>query len=77
MCSLDEYGSNAIPGSLAAGIHSGIGSVVAGSPFAVLQSAAAGGYGAAIVNGVVQGGGVLTSLGGLVGLVGGGNGTTS
>ena len=42
-------------GSAAAGMQAGIGNVVAGSAFAVLQSAAAGGAGAAVVNGVVGG----------------------
>ncbi|KAG4260543.1 hypothetical protein FPRO03_02366 [Fusarium proliferatum] len=43
----------------AAGIQSGIGSVVAGSAFATLQSAGAGGFGLAVVNGVVQAAGVV------------------
>jgi hypothetical protein len=42
-------------GTIAAGVQSGIGNVVAGSAFATLQSAAAGGYGVAAVNGVIQG----------------------
>ncbi|KAJ4039745.1 hypothetical protein NW758_008616 [Fusarium oxysporum] len=46
-------------GSAAAGVHSGIGSVVAGSAFATLQSAGAGGFGLAVVNGVVQAAGVV------------------
>ena len=46
-------------GSIAAGIQSTIGSVGAGSWFAALQSAGAGGYGVAIVNGVVQGVGAV------------------
>ncbi|WXC62739.1 hypothetical protein SNK03_008569 [Fusarium graminearum] len=41
-------------GSTAAGVQSGIGSVAAGSLFATLQSASAGGYGVAIVHGAVQ-----------------------
>ncbi|KAF4448807.1 hypothetical protein F53441_7856 [Fusarium austroafricanum] len=41
-------------GSAAAGIQSGVGSVVAPSLFATLQSAGAGGYGVAAVHGVVQ-----------------------
>ncbi|KZM28362.1 uncharacterized protein EKO05_0005186 [Ascochyta rabiei] len=40
-------------GSIAAGIHAGIGSVAAGSAFATLTSAAMGGYGAIIVFGGV------------------------
>ncbi|KAF1996227.1 hypothetical protein P154DRAFT_580154 [Amniculicola lignicola CBS 123094] len=40
-------------GSLAAGIQSGLGNVVAGGVFATLQSAAMGGYGAATVAGAV------------------------
>ncbi|KAI0479845.1 hypothetical protein F4859DRAFT_477531 [Xylaria cf. heliscus] len=48
-----------VGGSIAAGIQSAIGSVVAPSVFATLQSAAAGGYGVAAVSGTVQGLGVL------------------
>ncbi|KAI1821767.1 hypothetical protein F4861DRAFT_517702 [Xylaria intraflava] len=55
------FGANGIvAGSVAAGAQSGIGSVVAPSVFATLQSAAAGGYGVAAVSSAVQG------LGGLV-----------
>ncbi|KAH7023699.1 hypothetical protein EDB80DRAFT_49372 [Ilyonectria destructans] len=50
------FGANGIVGgSIAAGAQSGIGSVVAPSLFATLQSAGAGGYGVAAVHGVVQG----------------------
>jgi hypothetical protein len=42
-------------GTIAAAAQSGIGNVVAGSTFAVLQSAAAGGAGAILVNGVAAG----------------------
>ncbi|KAI4626851.1 hypothetical protein J4E83_004004 [Alternaria metachromatica] len=42
-------------GSAAAAVQSGIGNVAAGSAFAVLQSAAAGGSGAILVNGVAAG----------------------
>jgi hypothetical protein len=42
-------------GSAAAAAQSGIGSVAAGSTFAVLQSAAAGGAGATLVSGVAGG----------------------
>ncbi|TLD24566.1 hypothetical protein E2P81_ATG11902 [Venturia nashicola] len=41
-------------GTLAAGLHAVLGDVAAGSVFAVLQSAGAGGTGLAVVNGVVQ-----------------------
>lgn len=41
-------------GSVAAGIHAVIGAVAAGSIFAILQSAGAGGAGLFIVNGFVQ-----------------------
>jgi hypothetical protein len=44
--------------SAAAAAHSSIGNVASGSLFAALQSAGAGGAGAAVVNGVVQGIGV-------------------
>lgn len=50
------FGANGVVGgSIAAGAQSGIGSVVAPSFFATLQSAGAGGYGVATVHGVVQG----------------------
>lgn len=39
-------------------MQGGIGNVTAGSAFAIAQSAAAGGYGVAAVNGVVQGLGI-------------------
>ncbi|KAL0937820.1 uncharacterized protein CTRU02_207551 [Colletotrichum truncatum] len=53
-----------VAGSAAAGVQSGIGSVVAPSLFATLQSAGAGGYGVATVYGAVQGvGGVIASAG--------------
>lgn len=48
-----------LPGSLAAGAQSGIGSVVAPSLFATLQSAGAGGYGVSAVYGAVQGAAAL------------------
>ncbi|KAJ9601939.1 hypothetical protein H2200_013498 [Cladophialophora chaetospira] len=52
-------------GSAAAAVHAGIGNIVAGSAFAIGQSAGAGGAGLAIVNGVAQaGGGVLIAAGG-------------
>lgn len=46
-------------GSIAAGVQAGIGNVVAGSAFAILQSAGAGGAGAAIVGGAVQAAGII------------------
>ncbi|RMJ09673.1 hypothetical protein CDV36_010717 [Fusarium kuroshium] len=65
------FEAGVIGGSFAAFIHSCIGNVAAGSPFAVLQSAGAGGYGMAIVSNVFG----LTGLGmtvvGAVGMVGG------
>jgi len=54
-----------ILGSAAAGIQSGIGSVAAGSAFAILQSAGAGGAGLAVVNGVVQAAGAIVGATGL------------
>ncbi|KAI1767042.1 hypothetical protein GGR53DRAFT_161510 [Hypoxylon sp. FL1150] len=48
--------------SIASGIQSGIGSVVAPSLFSTLQSAAMGGYGAAVVNGVVSAGGAVIAV---------------
>lgn len=53
-------------GSLAAGAQSGIGSVVAPSLFATLQSAGAGGYGVSAVYGAVQGVAALGTGGGLL-----------
>ena len=51
-----------VAGSTAAGFQQGIGSVVAPSLFATLQSAGAGGYGVATVYGAAQAvGGVVTS----------------
>ncbi|TGJ86713.1 hypothetical protein E0Z10_g2023 [Xylaria hypoxylon] len=56
------FGANGIiAGSAAAGIQSGIGSVVAPSIFATLQSAAAGGYGIAAVSAAIQGAGTLVA----------------
>ncbi|KPM37770.1 hypothetical protein AK830_g8802 [Neonectria ditissima] len=50
------FGANGIVGgSVAAGVQSGIGSVVAPGLFATLQSAGAAGYGVAAVHGTVQG----------------------
>ncbi|KAF6830341.1 hypothetical protein CPLU01_07396 [Colletotrichum plurivorum] len=58
------FGPNGvIAKSLAALIHSILGDVVAKSTFAILQSAGAGGSGAAIVNGTVQGAGGLVTGG--------------
>ncbi|KAI0402761.1 hypothetical protein F4802DRAFT_574307 [Xylaria palmicola] len=61
------FGANGIVvGSMAAGAQSGIGSVVAPSLFATLQSAGAGGYGVAAVAGAFQGlGAVIGSSGAL------------
>ncbi|KAK1700908.1 hypothetical protein BDP55DRAFT_625174 [Colletotrichum godetiae] len=54
---LAGFGSQGIvAGSAAAGIQAGIGNVVAPSLFATLQSAGAAGYGATVVNGVIQAG---------------------
>ncbi|KAK7428483.1 hypothetical protein QQZ08_004921 [Neonectria magnoliae] len=51
------FGANGVAGgSIAAGVQSGIGSVSAGGLFATLQSAGAGGYGVAAVNGAIRGG---------------------
>ncbi|KAI0181665.1 hypothetical protein GGR52DRAFT_48688 [Hypoxylon sp. FL1284] len=56
--------------SLAAGIQSGIGNVVAPSLFATLQSAGMAGYGAAVVNGAVSaGGGTLALASGVTALM--------
>ncbi|KAI0147425.1 hypothetical protein GGR57DRAFT_250664 [Xylariaceae sp. FL1272] len=53
-------------GGIAAGIQAGVGNVVAPSLFATLQSAAMGGYGAAVVGGAVQAaGGVVAGGAGL------------
>lgn len=50
-------------GTLASAIHSGIGNVATGSLFAAAQSAAAGGAGAVILNGIVQVGGAAIAAG--------------
>ncbi|KAL6864005.1 hypothetical protein J3F83DRAFT_716295 [Trichoderma novae-zelandiae] len=56
--------------SLASGIHAGIGSIGAGSLFATVQSAAMGGYGAAVLTGATQAaGGAVAGAGALVALV--------
>ncbi|KAJ4198174.1 hypothetical protein NW755_000862 [Fusarium falciforme] len=63
---LAGFGANGIVGgSLAAGAQSGIGSVVAPSLFATLQSAGAGGYGLSAVYGAVQGAAALGAGGSL------------
>ncbi|KAI4170754.1 MAG: hypothetical protein LQ343_004716 [Gyalolechia ehrenbergii] len=56
-----------VRGSAAAAHHAEIGNVVARSFFAVLQSAGAGGYGVAVVNGVVQVGAALMGMGSVIG----------
>ncbi|KAI0133284.1 hypothetical protein F4776DRAFT_624885 [Hypoxylon sp. NC0597] len=57
------FGANGIAaGSVASGIQAGIGNVAAGSAFATLQSAGMAGYGAAIVNGVIQAGGAAIAV---------------
>ncbi|KAL6892429.1 hypothetical protein HDV57DRAFT_481998 [Trichoderma longibrachiatum] len=57
--------------SLASGIHAGIGSVGAGSIFATVQSAAMGGYGAAVLTSATQAGGfVAAGTGGLMTFMG-------
>ncbi|KAI9373310.1 hypothetical protein BJX61DRAFT_503325 [Aspergillus egyptiacus] len=53
-------------GSMAALWHSMIGNAVAGGAFATFQSAGAGGAGAAVVNGVVQGGAAMVGIGGRI-----------
>ncbi|KAI2638225.1 hypothetical protein GGS21DRAFT_461225 [Xylaria nigripes] len=69
------FGANGIiAGSVAAGAQSSIGSVVAPSLFATLQSAAAGGYGVAAVSTAVQGvGGLVASSAGMLGFLQRGN----
>jgi hypothetical protein len=59
---------------VASGIQSTIGPIVAKSAFAILQSAGAGGYGVAIVNGAAQVGGAALTSAGLAGWLSG-NGT--
>ncbi|KAF3073856.1 hypothetical protein CFAM422_004231 [Trichoderma lentiforme] len=52
--------------SIASGAQAGMGSVAAGSSFAVMQSAAAGGYGLGILTGIIQAvGGVAAAVGGI------------
>jgi hypothetical protein len=62
---LDTYTD--FSGSAAAGIQSGIGSVVAPGLFATLQSAGAGGYGVAAVHTVVRVAGALVAAAGVTG----------
>ncbi|KAJ4406487.1 hypothetical protein N0V85_004505 [Neurospora sp. IMI 360204] len=50
-----------VAGTAAAAAQAALGNVVAGSAFSIAQSAAMGGYGAAIVNGAVQGAGLLVT----------------
>ncbi|KAI8720984.1 hypothetical protein NCS52_00544700 [Fusarium sp. LHS14.1] len=57
--------------SLAALIHSRIGNVAAGSPFAILQSAGADGYGIATVSDIFGLAGLGMTVVGVVGMVGG------
>ena len=53
-------------GTIAAAAQSGMGSVGAGSAFAIFQSAGAGGAGLAIINGAVQGvGAAIAGVGGI------------
>ncbi|KAF4465418.1 Lactose regulatory [Fusarium albosuccineum] len=58
-----------ILGSLAAAWQSSIGNVAALSPFAILQSFGPGGYGTAVINGVVQGAGAALGGEGICALV--------
>ncbi|OTA07705.1 hypothetical protein A9Z42_0086220 [Trichoderma parareesei] len=59
------------PSSVAAGIQAGIGSVGAGGIFAMVQSAAMGGYGAAVLTGATQAAGVtMAGAGGLATFMG-------
>ncbi|KAK5993551.1 hypothetical protein PT974_06985 [Cladobotryum mycophilum] len=60
-----------VAGSIAAAVQATIPNVVGGSTFAILQSAAAGGTGLAVVNGVAQvAGGTVAAVGGLAGVIG-------
>jgi hypothetical protein len=62
VCSLKSCAADILMAdSAAAGVHSTIGNVASGSLFATLQSAGAGGTGAAMVNGAVQGVGVAVA----------------
>lgn len=59
--------NNLLPGHVAAWVHSLIGgSIASGSPFAVFQSAGAGGAGGLVVNGAVQ---VVTVIAAIVSAV--------
>ncbi|RMJ09672.1 hypothetical protein CDV36_010716 [Fusarium kuroshium] len=63
---LAGFGANGIVGgSIAAGAQSSIGSVIAPSLFATLQSAGAGGYGVSAVYGAIQGAAALGAGGSL------------
>lgn len=55
--------ANRTEGSTAAGVHAGIGNLVAHGGFATLQSAGMAGYGAPIVHGIVQAAGAAVGAG--------------
>jgi hypothetical protein len=61
-------------GSAAAALQAGVGNVVAPSAFAIMQSAAMGGYGLGLVNGVVQASTIVVATTAAVFGVGGGSG---
>ncbi|KAF5003345.1 hypothetical protein FDECE_10093, partial [Fusarium decemcellulare] len=67
--SLLGFGNTIAGGSLAAAWQSSIGNVAALSPFAILQSFGPGGYGTAVINGVVQGAGAVLGGEGIWSLV--------
>ncbi|KAK3339579.1 hypothetical protein B0H65DRAFT_552301 [Neurospora tetraspora] len=50
-----------VAGTIATMAQSSIGSVVAGSPFAIAQGAAVGGYGVGVLNGIAQGAGLAVT----------------
>ncbi|KAL3584625.1 hypothetical protein FPOAC2_14405 [Fusarium poae] len=58
------FGANGIAaGSVAAGVHAGIGNVAAQSSFAILQSYGMAGYGVPVVHGIVQAAGAVMGAG--------------
>lgn len=67
LCASTNYSRN-ITDSIAAGVHAGIKIVSAGSSFAGMQSAAAGGYGLQTLIHIVRTVGVVTVAVGVVGI---------
>jgi hypothetical protein len=63
LCPDSRVFSNWGKGSVAAGVHAGIGNVAAQSSFAILQSYGMAGYGVPVVHGIVQAAGAVMGAG--------------